>query len=132
TDGNRHHFLWLFCNNCNRKGIAMNECADYALQTFTTESEITISQSVENAYNNNKHEHAKYAKKIKTTVANNAAAGADQHAAKHNSSNANAGMVTPGRTHGNGSNLPETGKENGADEAAEKPVKFWKERTITK
>lgn len=132
TPGNRNRFLNLFCNNCNRKGISMSDCANYCFTHMPDRDKAEITQTVENAYNNNKHEHGKFAKKTKPVLADNSAGNKNSGAELSNRSKANGGLVADGRTPGAGSHDAESPALPSSNGTTQKPVKFWKERTITR
>lgn len=68
TEGNRNRFIYLFANNCNRKGISMADCSNYGFANFTDREPEELRQTIENAYNNNIAENGKYKKGTKAAV----------------------------------------------------------------
>lgn len=120
TEGNRNRFIYLFANNCNRKGISMVDCSNYSFANFTDREAEELRQTIENAYNNNSHEHAKFKKqngnpgnKNKTTVPTGT------------NTNGNRKHTAPGMDTHTGALAPTglAGKENGDTEPF---TEFWK------
>ncbi len=135
TEGNRNRFLWLFCNNCNRRGIPMDQCDNYCRQNMPDRDNEEIRQSIENAYNNNAHEHGKYAKKTKVQSVHTNTAGSNLG----NESNPKPPEGAPLPNHISGNRNEKPGVEdkkqagrNGLPASHADYIRFWKERKITK
>ncbi len=124
-EGNRNKFLYLFANNCNRKGLSMSDCAAYCFANFTDREPKEIRQTVENAYNNNINEHAKFKKTIKPPVSKN---GNNKNGER---SNENAAMQLP-QPNGTPPAKPPTANNKTKKSGATPFTKFWKEQVITK
>jgi len=111
SPGNRNRFLNLFANNCNRKGISMSDCSDYCFANMPDREKAEIVQTVENAYNKNQHEHAKYAKKVKPNLVNNKSEDQHSHAGGRNSRRNEPSPGTDGRTPGTAANKTKTAEQ---------------------
>lgn len=66
TTGNHNNFIHLFACNCNRKGIDQNDALQFALSFATNKDGKEVKDTVNSAYQNNKHEFGKFAKKVRT------------------------------------------------------------------
>lgn len=63
TEGSRNDYVYLFANNCNRKGIDQGDCEGYVFSNFNIEDAGEIKETIASAYKHHSHESGKFAKK---------------------------------------------------------------------
>jgi hypothetical protein len=67
-ESNRNNFLFLFANNCNRKGIDYNETLDYSFYRALGLPKSQVEATVKSAYNNT-YDHGTYRSNYPTIAA---------------------------------------------------------------
>lgn len=74
VDGNRNNFVHLYACNCNRKGLSQADCESFALEFANDLDTKEVKATVNSAYQNNKLENGKFAKKIRPVSNDNSVA----------------------------------------------------------
>lgn len=65
SEGSRNNFVHLLANNCNRNGMSEAD-ATTEIKARYNYNEVEVNAAIRSAYQNNQHEHGKYAQKDKT------------------------------------------------------------------
>ncbi len=124
-NGNYNNYIYLFACNCNRKGFTEIDTLQFSLLQFINEMPAaSITATVKSAYKHHTHEHAKYAKKVKLQPADLPPKNKDQVAGKKDAIHREPGGI--------GQQFKTAGEIPSSNGTSEKPIQFWKERTITK
>ena len=114
----RNNFVFLYANNCNRKGIDYNDCLHFALQAFSDLTESEVTTSIKSAYKNT-NQHATFKRKTTTGRTKNGNETAGKNAVQNNAGNnknSHQAQTTPGSQSQNGN----TGStNNGTDRSNE-------------
>lgn len=132
TAGSRNEYIFLFANNCNRKGFSESDTLSFCTAHFIDIDAKEVTATVKSAYQHHVNEHAKYAKKFNTTgKAISAKSGDINNAQQHKSHAPN----TPANLQGKPGTKPTDSSNKiqlSANGTTAKPITFWTEYTITK
>lgn len=130
TDGNRNSFVHLFACNCNRKGIAQPEAENFAYGFAADLDDKEVKATVNSAYQNNKHEYGKFAKKSQATPADSMAQTTQGDNKKQIPAGNGSAKLYIEKGHLRSVNEQSTGENKPGDSGSESEddfIKFWQE-----